>query len=179
MKKIIFFVVVIVTFMFVYSYVNADVDEIIIPDAAIRVRVIAHSNAIHDQNMKMKVKEYIEKELSTKLVDVDSVDNARSIISNEIDNLNMGIKDLFESNGYDMNFIVHYGDNFFPDKEYKGIHYKAGAYESLVVTIGDGNGDNWWCVLFPPLCLLDAQESNTNDVEYQFFVQKLIQKVFG
>ena len=58
MKKIIFFVVVIVTFMFVYSYVNADVDEIIIPDAAIRVRVIAHSNAIHDQNMKMKVKEY-------------------------------------------------------------------------------------------------------------------------
>lgn len=179
MKKIIFFVIVIITFLFVYSYVNADVDEIVIPDAAIRVRVIAHSNSIHDQNMKMKVKEYIEKDLSAKLVNVDSVEDARNVISSEIDNLKIGIRELFESNEYDMNFIVHYGDNYFPDKEYKGVHYKAGAYESLVVTIGEGNGDNWWCVLFPPLCLLDAQENDTNDVEYQFFVQKIIHRVFG
>ena len=72
--------------------------------------------------------------------------------------------------------IIHYGLNYFPKKEYKGVIYEEGYYESLVVTLGNGNGDNWWCVLFPPLCLLEAQETNTQDVEYKFFVQDLIDK---
>ena len=55
------------------------------------------------------------------------------------------------------------------------IKYKEGNYESLVVTLGDGSGDNFWCVLFPPLCLLEAEDTN-NEVEYKFFVKELIDK---
>ena len=76
-------------------------------------------------------------------------------------------------------FQVHYGLNYFPEKKYKGVTYKEGYYESLVVTLGEGKGENWWCVLFPPLCLLEAEETNTNAVEYKFFVQDLITKYFG
>ncbi len=180
MKKIIFFTIVIVAFIFLYVNVNASVDEIVIPDAAIRVRVIANSNSIHDQNMKMKVKEHIEKNLSTLLLNVENVDMARVIISNEVEKLNASINKLFYENGYDMDFSINYGKNFFPEKDYKGVHYNAGEYESLVVTIGNGDGDNWWCVLFPPLCLLDAGNAEEgNDVEYQFFVQKMIHRIFG
>ena len=180
MKKIIFFTIVIVVFIFLYVNVNASVDEIVIPDAAIRVRVIANSNSIHDQNMKMKVKEHIEKNLSTLLLNVENVDMARVIISNEVEKLNASINKLFYENGYDMDFSINYGKNFFPEKDYKGVHYNAGEYESLVVTIGNGDGDNWWCVLFPPLCLLDADNAEEgNDVEYQFFVQKMIHRIFG
>ena len=68
--------------------------------------------------------------------------------------------------------------NYFPQKEFKGVTYEEGYYESLVVTLGSGSGDNWWCVLFPPLCLLEAEESEKDDVEYQFFVKELIDKYF-
>ena len=181
MKRIIFIVIVILIAMFVYINVNASVDEdeIIIPEAAIRVRVIAHSNTIYDQSMKMKVKLYLEQNLSPLLVDVDSIEDARDIIRSRVNDLEVGIQDIFEDNDYDMNYVIHFGENYFPEKRYRGVYYEAGNYESLVVTIGEGNGDNWWCVLFPPLCLLDGEDNNTNDVEYQFFVQKLLQKVFG
>jgi len=59
-------------------------------------------------------------------------------------------------------------------KEFNGITYEEGMYESLLVTLGEGKGDNWWCVLFPPLCLLEAEESD--EVEYKFFIQELIEK---
>ena len=53
--------------------------------------------------------------------------------------------------------------------------YDGGYYNSLVVTLGDGEGDNWWCVLFPPLCLMEENET-TSDVEYKFFVKSIIEK---
>ena len=165
--------------MFIYINVNASVDEIIIPEAAIRVRVIANSNSVHDQSMKMMVKEYIERSISVKLVDVSNIDEARKIISDNLDSLDMEIKNLFDDYLYDVSYSIHFGDNYFPSKDYKGVHYEDGIYESLVVTIGNGEGDNWWCVLFPPLCLLDASDNNSSDVEYQFFVEKMLHKVFG
>lgn len=178
MKKIILIVITVVVALLVYINVNAETDEIIIPEAAIRVRVIANSNTIQDQSMKMKVKEYIEKTISPKLIDVESIEEARTIINNELDQLNQEIEVLFQNNNYNQEFLIHFGDNYFPEKDYKGVHYEAGAYQSLVVTIGEGEGDNWWCVLFPPLCLLEANDNDTSDVEYQFFVTKMLEKIF-
>lgn len=65
---------------------------------------------------------------------------------------------------------------FFPKKEYKGVTYPEGYYESVKVTLGEGLGDNWWCILFPPLCLIEAEEST--EVEYNFFVKEIIKKYF-
>lgn len=177
MKKIIFVVITIMVAILVYVNVNAD--EIVIPESAIRVRVIADSNTIVDQSMKMKVKELVDKTISSALIDVDNVNDARDVINSNIEQLENEIKLLFKDNGYDKDFIIHFGDNYFPEKDYKGIHYQAGAYESLVVTIGEGEGDNWWCVLFPPLCLLEAEENEAGEAEYQFFVKKMLDKIFS
>ena len=80
MKKLIIFIITIIVACLVYINVNAD--EIVIPDAAIRVRVVANSNTIKDQSMKMKVKEYIDSYLSVQMIDVNDVDEARNIIMN-------------------------------------------------------------------------------------------------
>ena len=178
MKRLILVVIVIILSILLYVNVNAEMDEIVIPEAAIRVRVIANSNSIYDQSMKMKVKQYIETSLSPKLLDVNDVEEAREMISSELEGLESEIQLLFLEESYDEDFVIHFGDNFFPEKDYKGVHYDAGDYESLVVTIGEGEGDNWWCVLFPPLCLLEAEENETGDVEYQFFVTKMLDKIF-
>lgn len=179
MKKFIIILLTVVVAFLVYVNVNAEVGEIIIPEAAIRVRVIANSNSIHDQSMKMKVKAMIEQSISPVLMDVDNVEDARNVINEHIEQLENDIKVLFFDNEYNENFRVNFGDNYFPEKDYRGVHYDEGEYESLVVTIGEGEGDNWWCVLFPPLCLLESEESDVEDVEYQFFVTKMLDKIFS
>ena len=79
-------------------------------------------------------------------------------------------------NKYNVKYEILYGNNFFPNKEYKGIKYNEGYYESLVIKLGSALGDNWWCVLFPPLCKLDQDKSLT-DKEYRIFVFDLINKI--
>ena len=121
----------------------------------------------------------IDKTISPMLIDVDNVEDARTIINGQLKQLEIDVEALFADNEYDKDIMINFGDNYFPEKDYKGVHYDEGAYESLVVTIGEGEGDNWWCVLFPPLCLLEAEDSDTSDVEYQFFVTKMLDKIFS
>ena len=59
-------------------------------------------------------------------------------------------------------------------KEYKEVIYNEGNYESLVITLGNGYGDNWWCVLFPPLCLIDAKEKDLSNVEYKLYINEIL-----
>ena len=179
MKKLILIILTVIVAFLVYVNVNADVGEIVIPEAAIRVRVIANSNSIDDQSIKMKVKAIIEKNISPLLIEVDNVSVARSIIRDNLDILESGIEVFFDTEDYDKDFVINFGDNYFPEKDYRGVHYDEGEYESLVVTIGEGNGDNWWCVLFPPLCLLEASESEVDDTAYQFFVAEMLEKIFS
>ena len=174
MRKLILIILTIVTIYVVYNNVKAE--EIVIPNTAIRLRVIPNSNNLLDQEMKGKVKEYLEKNLYKNFANVDDIDEARTIINNNIPKIEEDIIIIFNENNYDMNFKVKYGNNYFPEKEYKGITYKEGYYESLVVEIGEAKGDNFWCVLFPSLCLLETEE--TTEVEYKLGVLELINKIF-
>ena len=175
MKKTIFVILIIIIYIFVYINVNA---EVIIPNDAIRVRVVPNSNSVIDQNMKEKVKNYVSNYMTLKLDKVMDVNEARNIINDSIDELNQDIEKMFQDNGYDMDFTINFGENHFPDKAYKGVIYNEGDYESLVVYIGEARGDNWWCVLFPPLCVLEADENDTGEVEYKTLVGEVIDKIF-
>lgn len=173
-RKLILIILTIVTIYVVYNNVKAE--EIVIPNTAIRLRVIPNSNNLLDQEMKTKVKEYLETNLYKDFANVDDIEEARTMINNNIPKIEEDITSIFNENNYDMNFKVKYGNNYFPEKEYKGITYKEGYYESLVVEIGEAKGDNFWCVLFPSLCLLETEE--TTEVEYKLGVLELINKIF-
>ena len=144
-------------------------DEIIIPDQAIRFRVIANSNSLEDQTKKMIVKEQVEKEIYKLILGAQNIGEVRSLLK---DNMSV-IEQIVDE--YQVAYQINYGDNFFPTKSYKGVLYQAGNYESLVITLGEGAGKNFWCVLFPPLCLLENSEEDISDVDYQIYVKKLIQ----
>lgn len=153
-------------------------EEIIIPNEAIRFRVIAASNSQEDQQIKQKVKQVLQEDLTTLLQESSSIEDTRTILKNNISRFEGIITRTLLQNQADSLFKVHYGLNYFPEKVYKDIVYPSGYYESLVVTLGQGTGDNWWCVLFPPLCLMEATETETSDIEYKLFVKDLIQKYF-
>lgn len=164
LKKVIV-VLFLVSLAFLFS--NHE-EEIIIPNKAIRFRVIANSDSVEDQMKKMEIKSAVEKEVYTLINGEDNISQVRNIIEDNMDT----IKDIVEE--YNVPYNINYGNNYFPSKTYKGIMYPAGNYESLVITLGDGVGANFWCVLFPPLCLIDNSREDISDVDYQLYVKKLL-----
>ena len=174
MKKcLITFILIILTYM-VIGNVIAKND--IIPDEAIRIRVIANSNSEYDQEIKSKVKDKVQYDMYNILKNTNNIEEARYNIKNNLSNIEKNIYTLLQKEKYKLPFNVNFGLNYFPKKEFKGITYKEGYYESVVVTLGEGLGDNWWCVLFPPLCMIEAEEST--DVEYTTMVEEIISKYF-
>lgn len=153
-------------------------ETVIIPKNSIRFRVIANSNSEEDQT----VKKQLVNNLSTEINKINSaskdISSSRKIIQSNLHNFNKIITDSIKDESYKDNYNISYGINHFPEKEYKGVIYEEGDYESLVITLGDGLGDNFWCVLFPPLCLLEAEETDKDEVEYTSFIKEIIDKYF-
>ena len=146
----------------------------VIKDESIRLRILANSNTIEDQRIKMEVAKSVQKELYELLKDTKDVKEARTRILDNLDTIKKEVETTLQNNDTSLNYLVKYGKNYFPSKNYKGINYNAGEYETLLVSLNQGKGDNWWCILFPPLCLLEAEESN--DVEYKLLVKEIIEK---
>ena len=172
--KYILSIIIVIIFYVVIS--NVVVANNLIPDDAIRVRVIANSNSDYDQKIKYEVKDIVEDDMYNILNGVDQIDIARDKINNNLDLVKNDIDKYLKKKDYDLGFDINFGYNYFPKKEYKGITYKEGYYESVVVTLGSGSGDNWWCVLFPPLCLIEAEDST--DIEYTSLVKEVVNKYF-
>lgn len=166
MKKIM--IIASITILILVS--NKEYDRILIPKDSIRIRVIANSNNIEDQLLKLKVKEKVEENLYINLKDVKDIKTARTTIKNSIPEL----ETLVSSTTNDKKFTINYGTNYFPEKELNGISYKKGNYESLVINLGESKGNNWWCVLFPPLCMIEANENDTDNVEYKSKVLEIL-----
>ena len=169
MKRQIFIIILVLTIISIYKLNQQDY---IIPDTSIRLRVIPNSNSAEDINIKEQVKQYLETNIYNITKNTNTIDEARYIIKDNIPNIENNIESIFKDNVYLLPFKVNYGYNYFPEKTYKGIIYDEGYYESLVISIGEADGDNWWCVLFPNFCLVDIKE----DPEYKSYFKELIDK---
>lgn len=174
MKKVFVFILMLLIVVSVYEKSN---DSVKIPDSAIRFRILANSNSPRDQKIKEDIRDKMQKELYSLLQNSKSIDDSRKIINSNMSNFDEILKDSMKDIEY--SYSIDYGMHYFPSKTYKGITYDEGNYESLLVTLGSGKGDNWWCVLFPPLCLLEAEESSdVKNVEYKSFIKEIIEKYF-
>lgn len=169
MKKII-----IVLLILTVLYIGSSDSNIVIPKEAIRFRVIANSNNKKDQANKKIISNKLSYNISNLLKDSNTIDESRMLLKNNIKSFKDNIDKTLKENKIDTDYEINYGDNYFPEKEYKGVKYKEGYYESLVVTLGKGMGENFWCVLFPPLCLIEEDDTT----EYKSFVKEIIDKYF-
>lgn len=133
-----------------------------IKDKLIRFHVIANSDAEEDQSLKLKVRDKVVEALSSKLKGVTSLEEAEIILNNNIDYVNNIARNVILSNNYDyeVNTMLSYEN--FPDKVYGDYVFPQGNYEAFRVIIGEGQGRNWWCVMFPSLCFVDESKSDVN-----------------
>lgn len=171
MKNILVLGAILICYCMIGNYVE---EKIQIPEDAIRIRILANSNTEYDQTIKNRVKENIEDYMWNLLNDAGSLNEAEEKIVNNLDAIEEQLDGTLNSLNYNLPYKINYGLNYFPEKKYKGVTYESGYYKSVLITLGKGEGDNWWCVLFPPLCLIEAEEST--EVEYKSFVKELIDK---
>lgn len=139
---------------------------------AIRFRVISNSNSYEDIKMKEKTVNMLKNRYFTN--NLTKKETKDTIISN-INVMEDDINYLFKENNYDKKFNINYGMNYFPKKEYKSHVFNEGYYESLVIEIGDAKGNNYWCIMYPQLCLLDEDNSQK---EYSFKILDFLKKLW-
>ncbi len=127
-----------------------------IANEVIRLHVLANSDENYDQQLKIKVKDSVIKMLENELNNSMSKDETRIILLQNLNKIEQKAKQIIEENGYNYNVIAKITFDYFPTKQYGDIILPAGEYEALKIEIGEAKGQNWWCVMFPPLCFIDV-----------------------
>ena len=144
-----------------------------IKDKLIRFHVIANSDTDEDQNLKLKVRDKVVEALSEKLSNVNSLEEAENVLKENIDYVNEIAKEVIEENNYtyEVNTMLSYEN--FPDKVYGDYIFPQGNYEAFRVIIGEGKGQNWWCVMFPSLCFVDESKNSVDSSDLKEEIENI------
>ncbi|MBP3314678.1 MAG: stage II sporulation protein R [Clostridia bacterium] len=129
-------------------------------DSVLRLHVLANSDSEDDQELKLKVRDAILADTAHLFADCKSRDEASAVVSENLPLLQMSAERAISEAGYSYPVRIELGEEEYPTKNYESACFPAGEYLSLRVLIGEGVGQNWWCVLFPPLCVSAASESD-------------------
>ena len=179
MKKYILLLIVSVLFLLLsaYSYVNAISNNL--ADSVFRLHVIANSDSKEDQELKYKVRDSLIEYMNTLTNDMNSKEEVIEIAKAHLEDFKEIAQNVVKENGYNYDVNVKIGNFSFPTKTYGDISFPAGFYDALKVEIGKAEGQNWWCVMFPPLCFVDVTsgvvpeeskenlQENLGDEEYE------------
>lgn len=135
---------------------NAAIASASIPQEAIRLRILANSDRVEDQWLKRKIRDEIVQYMEGWVHQPATIEDARRMIEQRLPQFQQLIEQTLQQYGYTYGYDITLGVVSFPAKMYGNAVYPAGEYEALRVTLGEGKGQNWWCVLFPPLCFIDV-----------------------
>jgi stage II sporulation protein R len=141
------------------------VDSGPIPQQSIRLRIIANSDSVQDQWLKREVRDAIVAQMNNWVNDVRSYEEAKQLVAQKLPELQQLVDKTLRDRGFFYSAEVDFGQVPFPTKLYGSYVYPAGNYEALRVRIGEAQGQNWWCVLFPPLCFIDMANGDAVQAE--------------
>ena len=122
----------------------------------IRLHVVANSNSREDQALKLAVRNEILKFMEGQ----ENLDDARTYLNENLDSIEELSEKVIDEMGFDYPARAQLGVSYIPEKSYEDLTLPAGNYEALKVTLGRGDGDNWWCVIFPQLCLVGEKDGS-------------------
>lgn len=148
----------VLTILFTFSGFTACCEDI--PNHVLRLHVLANSDSQADQSLKLKVRDRILKESSGLLDGVTDKENAEKVVSKKIPILQKAAANEIKIQGCNYPVKVVLTNMYFTTRQYGDVTLPAGRYDALRVTIGSGKGHNWWCVIFPPMCLPAAEKQD-------------------
>lgn len=130
--------------------------------SVLRLHIIANSDSPEDQALKLKVRDRLLNESGEIFAQSGSAGETRALAKAHLNSLMSAAKDEIKKNGFDYEVDINIGKYDFPTKRYGNVALPAGEYDALRVKIGRGEGQNWWCVMFPPLCFVDSVQGTVD-----------------
>lgn len=158
------------------SYAKSTSSEI--SNSVFRLHVLANSDSPEDQNLKYKVRDELISYMNTICSKTTSKEEAISIAQNHLDDFQKIAEQTISENGYTYPVKVQIGNFDFPTKTYGDISLPAGSYDALRVEIGKAKGQNWWCVMFPPLCFIDVSSGVVPDESKELLKENMNEEDF-
>ncbi len=141
----------------------------------LRIHVRANSNSEQDQSVKYKVKDAVVEYLTPIAAQCTTKERAEQIISENLEEIEDVCDEVLKSYGFDYTSNAEVRQEQFPTRVYGELTLESGLYDALIIELGTGEGDNWWCVLYPPLCFT----SSTGSVQYRSAILDIIDKFFN
>ena len=173
MKKYLVLIFVLILFLVLsaYSYSYAISENL--SNNVFRLHVIANSDSTEDQELKYKVRDSLISYMKTITNTNNTKEEVIEIAKMHIKDFENIAKTVIKENGYNYDVKVEIGNFSFPTKTYGDISFPAGFYDALKVEIGKSQGQNWWCVMFPPLCFVDVTSGIVPDESKQIMQDNL------
>ena len=160
MKKKLNFIFILTILVFIYiallSFNYSKAVSSNLSDSVFRLHIIANSDSSADQELKLKVRDNIINYMNTLTSSSSDKKDVISMVNNHLDSFKEIALNTIKENGYNYDVNIEIGNFHFPTKSYGDISFPAGNYDALKIEIGDAIGQNWWCVLFPPLCFVNS-----------------------
>ena len=160
-----------------FSYANNIMSDL--SNSVFRLHVIANSNSREDQNLKYLVRDGLIEYMNTFSSQINSKEEAISIANQHIDDFYDIAKKVVQENGFSYDIKISIGNFPFPTKNYGDISLPAGFYDALKVEIGEAKGQNWWCVMFPPLCFIDVSSGVVPDESKEVLKDSMDEEEFA
>lgn len=177
MKKIIFSIIgliCIVTLAVVFSVKREDKNE----QTYLRVHIRANSNSNEDQSVKMEVKKAVVDYLTPKIAEGSTFDEVYKILGENLSGIEEVANNVLASKGFTYKSHAALREEYFPSRSYNEITLENGYYDALILNLGSGEGNNWWCVVYPPLCFIGAEGNASGNIKYKSKFIEIIQKFF-
>jgi len=147
--------------------------------AYLRIHIRADSNLVGDQNIKYAVKDAIVDYLAPYICGVSSYAECREVIRKHLRDIETVADKVLKCGGKTYSARAELKDKEFPARAYGELVLESGVYDALIVYLGSGAGDNWWCVIYPPLCFVNAQGADSDGITYKSKIAEIIRKITG
>ena len=143
------------------SHFNAACDEL--RQNVLRLHIIANSDSVADQQLKLKIRDEILAKTDGLFLESDNLENAQQTVKSNLDKFKKTADNVIKENGFDYTAAVTFGKSSFSTRYYDDFTLPAGEYDSLIITLGEGKGKNWWCVVYPTVCIPAASKGELED----------------
>jgi len=168
MKK---FLMLLMIFLLLFSSVGCSVDD---SQNYLRIHIRANSNSQSDQQIKQKVKDEIVSFLTPILSVAKDKNQAATVVLSNIDEICKIADNVLSENGFDYLSSAEIKKEKFPTRKYGDLVLYDGEYDALIINLGEGVGDNWWCVVYPPLCFVGGEYSQGEKVVYKSRLEEFL-----
>lgn len=135
-------------------------------ESVVRIHIRANSNSEDDQSIKLKVRDEIVEYISNEIDGCKNSDEVLGILGDNLAKFEEIADNVLRSNGYLYSSSASINYEYFPSRDYDGVTFPSDYYNALIIRLGSGSGDNWWCVAYPPLCFV-GEEDGAKSVKYK------------